>query len=60
VARVDLRAETATIVNAGHPPPFRLRGGHLEELELDADPPFGTVRGMGYRVQSLPPNRATG
>src|SRR5689334_11692429 len=54
VARVDLRAETATIVNAGHPPPFRLRGGHLEELELEADPPFGTVRGMGYRVQSLP------
>src|SRR5215210_5227063 len=54
VARIDLRAETATIVNAGHPLPLRLRGGRLEEVELDADPPFGTVREMRYRVQSLP------
>src|SRR3954452_6496758 len=54
LARIDLQAETATIVNAGHPPPLRLRGGRLEEVELDADPPFGTVREMRYRVQSLP------
>jgi len=54
LARIDLRAETATIVNAGHPLPLRLRGGRLEEVELDADPPFGTVRDVRYRVQSLP------
>src|SRR5215213_5972951 len=30
VARIDLRAGTATIVNAGHPPPLRLRHGRLE------------------------------
>src|SRR3954447_5974181 len=28
LARIDLRAGTATIVNAGHPPPLRLRDGH--------------------------------
>jgi serine phosphatase RsbU (regulator of sigma subunit) len=54
LARIDLRAGTATIVNAGHPPPLRLREGRLEEVGLDADPPFGTVRDMRYRVQSLP------
>jgi len=54
LARIDLRAETATIVNAGHPLPLRLRRGRLEEVDLDADPPFGTVREMRYRVQSLP------
>jgi serine phosphatase RsbU (regulator of sigma subunit) len=30
VARIDLRAETATIVNAGHPPPLRLRDSTVE------------------------------
>jgi serine phosphatase RsbU (regulator of sigma subunit) len=41
VARIDLLAETATIVNAGHPPPLRLRRGRLETVPLQADPPFG-------------------
>jgi serine phosphatase RsbU (regulator of sigma subunit) len=54
VARIDLRAETATIVNAGHPPPLRLRGGRLEAVDLEADPPFGIVRDVQYRVQPLP------
>jgi serine phosphatase RsbU (regulator of sigma subunit) len=54
VARIDLRAETATIVNAGHPPPLRLRGGRLEAVDLEADPPFGIVRDLQYRVQPLP------
>jgi len=54
VARIDLRAETATIVNAGHPPPLRLRGGRLEAVALEADPPFGIVRDVQYRVQPLP------
>jgi serine phosphatase RsbU (regulator of sigma subunit) len=54
LARIDLRGETATIVNAGHPPPLRLRGGRLEAVDLEADPPFGIVRDMQYRVQPLP------
>ena len=30
IVRIDLRAGTATIVNAGHPPPIRLRDGRVE------------------------------
>ena len=48
VARIDLRAQTATIVNAGHPLPLRLRDGRVECVALEADPPFGIVR--GHRV----------
>jgi hypothetical protein len=54
LARIDLRTGTATIVNAGHPPPLRLRAGRVEQLVLDADPPFGIVRGYRYGVQTLP------
>jgi serine phosphatase RsbU (regulator of sigma subunit) len=54
VARIDLRTQTATIVNAGHPPPLRLRHGHVDSVALEADPPFGTLRGIEYRVQRLP------
>lgn len=54
LARIDLRTETATIVNAGHEPPLRLRGGRVETVELLADPPFGLVHDHQYRVQPLP------
>jgi serine phosphatase RsbU (regulator of sigma subunit) len=54
VARIDLARATAEIVNAGHPPPLRLRAGRVDQLRLEADPPFGLRRGRGYRVQSLP------
>jgi serine phosphatase RsbU (regulator of sigma subunit) len=54
VVRIDLRAGTAEIVNAGHPPPLRLRNGHIEPVPVQADPPFGTVPGHPYRVQHLP------
>jgi len=54
VARIDLRTQTASIVNAGHPPPMRLRDGEVDYVALHADPPFGTVRGAEYRVQPLP------
>jgi serine phosphatase RsbU (regulator of sigma subunit) len=53
VARIDLRAGTAEIVNAGHPLPLRLRDGRVEPVSLQADPPFGTVAGHRYRVQRL-------
>ena len=54
VGRIDLRTGTATIVNAGHPLPIRLRGGRIERVELEVDPPFGTVPGHDYRAQQLP------
>jgi len=54
VARIDLRTQTATIVNAGHPPPLRLRNGRVACVALEADAPFGIVREIEYRVQRLP------
>jgi serine phosphatase RsbU (regulator of sigma subunit) len=54
IVRIDLRAQTATVVNAGHPLPLRLRQGHVDCVGLEADPPFGTVQGIDYRVQQLP------
>jgi len=53
VVRIDLASATAGIVNAGHPPPFRLRGGQVAQLDLKADRPFGLQAGGGYRVQAL-------
>jgi serine phosphatase RsbU (regulator of sigma subunit) len=49
--RVDLHAGTATIVNAGHVLPLRLRGGRVEEVDLRVEPPFGVVPGKSFDVQ---------
>jgi serine phosphatase RsbU (regulator of sigma subunit) len=54
LVRIDLATGTASIVNAGHPPPLRLRDGRVERLDLLADPPFGTVPDYEYREQPLP------
>jgi hypothetical protein len=51
--RVDLTAGTAAMVNAGHPSPLRMRDGRVDAIELAADPPFGIVPGIGYRVQPV-------
>ena len=53
IVRVDLRAGTASIVNAGHVPPLLLRDGRVEPVALEADPPFGFGQ-RDYRVQDLP------
>ena len=53
LVRIDLRTGVAQVVNAGHPLPLRVRGGRVESVTLEADPPFGVVRGHGYRVQAL-------
>jgi serine phosphatase RsbU (regulator of sigma subunit) len=53
VVRIDLPTATAGIVNAGHPPPLRLRAGRVDQVPLKADPPFGLRPEGGYRVQSL-------
>jgi serine phosphatase RsbU (regulator of sigma subunit) len=52
--RVDLRSGTATVVNAGHPLPLRLRNGRFEEIHLDIDLPFGLQPSTSYRVQAFP------
>jgi serine phosphatase RsbU (regulator of sigma subunit) len=53
LVRIDLVSATAAIVNAGHPPPLRLRAGRVEQVRLEADRPFGLLPGLGYRVQAL-------
>jgi serine phosphatase RsbU (regulator of sigma subunit) len=54
LVRVDLTTQTAGIVNAGHPPPVRIRDGRAETVVLDADPPFGTQPiAAEYGVQVL-------
>jgi len=54
IACIDLAAGAATIVNAGHPPPLRLRNGVVDEVPLDADPPFGALADATFRIQELP------
>jgi hypothetical protein len=53
LVRVDLPSGTARIVNAGHPPPIRIRGEKAEEISLRADPPFAFAPGGEYEVQEL-------
>jgi serine phosphatase RsbU (regulator of sigma subunit) len=52
LVRIDLQTETAQIVNAGHPPPLRLRDGHVTPIQLKPDLPFGWGEHQ-YRVQPL-------
>jgi serine phosphatase RsbU (regulator of sigma subunit) len=54
IVRIDLTSGVACIVNAGHPPPIRIRDGHASVLDLLADPPFGTPKADDYRVQDIP------
>ena len=51
---VDLVDQTATVVNAGHPRPFRLRDGRAEEIELTAQPPLGAAKGSRWTTQAFP------
>ena len=52
--RIDLDSGAATIVNAGHPFPFRIRDGRIEEVELAVDLPFGIRPGRQFRLQKVP------
>ncbi len=54
VMHVDLDSGTATIVNAGHPFPLRLRGGRVEKVVLETDLPFGLEAGRSFRLQRFP------
>jgi serine phosphatase RsbU (regulator of sigma subunit) len=54
LVRIDLVAQTARLVNAGHPRPFRLRDGHAEEVALAAEQPFGAAAEASWSTQELP------
>ena len=54
LVRVDLVAQTARILTAGHPPPFRLRRGRAEEIELVSQGPFGAWPDASWAEQELP------
>jgi serine phosphatase RsbU (regulator of sigma subunit) len=53
LVRVDLDEQTARILNAGHPRPWRLRDGRVEEVELAPHPPFGTPVGAAWSVEEF-------
>jgi serine phosphatase RsbU (regulator of sigma subunit) len=53
LARVDLHTGTMSFVNAGHPFPYRVRGGQVSEIELDIDMPFGLCPGRDLRLRRL-------
>ncbi|WTH47525.1 serine/threonine-protein phosphatase [Streptomyces sp. NBC_01550] len=51
--RIDLQTGSAGFVNAGHPWPWLLRGGRLDRIIPEIDPPFGAPLPHPHRVQSL-------
>jgi len=51
--RVDLVERKASILNAGHPRPFRLREGRAEEIALPPQQPLGAAAGASWRTQEL-------
>jgi serine phosphatase RsbU (regulator of sigma subunit) len=53
LVRIDLQSGSAWIVNAGHPPPVRIRAGNAERVVLAADPPFGSPLLVDHVVQPL-------
>ena len=53
LVRAELASGRVTVVNAGHPRPYRMRAGQVECLALDADLPFGITPGASYREQEL-------
>jgi serine phosphatase RsbU (regulator of sigma subunit) len=53
LVRVDLVAQTARVLNAGHPRPFRLRDGEAARIDLAADAPFGAIERASWSTHDL-------
>lgn len=49
--RLDLADGTLEAVNAGHPPPWRVRGGRATQVELAPQLPVGLFEASTYRSQ---------
>lgn len=54
LVRINLFTQKAKVVNAGHPPPFLLRGGQVKQMELEADMPFGALADGAWHEQEFP------
>jgi serine phosphatase RsbU (regulator of sigma subunit) len=54
LVRVDRHTARMAIVNAGHPFPFRVRDGAVDEIELAIDMPFGIRPGRAFTYQEIP------
>jgi serine phosphatase RsbU (regulator of sigma subunit) len=52
--QIDLNEGSASIINAGHNMPLRLRDGRVDEVDLTIEPPFGVVPGRSFQVQAFP------
>jgi serine phosphatase RsbU (regulator of sigma subunit) len=50
---VDLNRGVLGLVNAGHVPPFLMRGERITQLQLPVDLPFGLNAGRDYRRTDL-------
>ena len=53
IARIELATGTAEVVNAGHPPGYRIRDGRLEPLELRPQLPLALDPATRYEAQSF-------
>lgn len=51
--RLDLSDGTLEAVNAGHPPPWRVRDGRASQVELSPQLPVGMFEATSYRPQRL-------
>lgn len=51
--RLNLDDGQIEVVNAGHPPPWRVRHGRATVLDLDAQLPAGMFETTAYRAQTL-------
>jgi len=51
--RLDLTDGTLEAVNAGHPQPWRVRGGQASQVELSPQLPVGMFEATSYRPQLL-------
>lgn len=54
IGRVDLNRGVLELVNAGHEPPFLMRGSRISRLDLPVDLPFGLNGDRGYRSTEIP------
>ena len=50
---VDITTGDAVVLSAGHPWPYRLRNGRLDQIELTPQFPLGVVPGTTYLTQPL-------
>ena len=53
LVRVDRHTARMSIINAGHPFPYRVHGGVVDRVELSIDMPFGLQPGRSFTYQEV-------